>query len=260
MKTLWYIQENLSQDYKTLFPVLEKLKIPYKKFNITPFSDSIPSIEHDGFVIVRGSTTTLINAKKLDLNPGVWHNEKFCSSYYDEQLGAGYINNDGDLYDLWQLDSLNYWEDYNQLFVKSNSDMKEFSGMLITNKEAGDFVELVKQGGYPFDEQLEIWVAPPKNNFEEESRFVVVNGDIVSGVVYKRGDNSINQVIAPSLFPLVEDFLIDLGVDVYCMDVVSLGVSGGFKVLEYGCFNSCGLYGDYENIVKLITNFVEMKG
>ncbi len=257
MKTLWYIQENLNQDDRTLLPVLDKLEIDYTLFQVIPFSDSIPDIVYEEPIIVRGSTTTLINAKKKNWVPGVWHNDNFKPSYYNDQLGSDYINGDGH---LEKLGDLGFLDRYDDLFVRPNSDLKEFSGILMSREERKNFYATVKRGGFPFDLDLDVWVAPPKNYFDTEARFVVIDGKMVSGTIYKERNNHCSIVIPPIHFEPMEKFIIDLGEDVYCMDIAGYGYKGReFKVLEYGCFNASGLYGDHETIVKSVTNFVEEK-
>lgn len=254
MRTTWVIQENLNRDDKELLPILDKFQIPYQTITIIPFSDSIPDVAATGPIIVRGSTTTLKNAEKKGWNPGVWHNENFKPSHYKELFGKDFLNHEGKVVTAEQLVGLSEWSTVQHLFVRPNSDYKEFTGQTMTMRDAKKLVKGIGMNGYPFDANSEFFVAPAIK-IESEYRLVVVNGKVVSGTSY-RVYGKRKHVSAP-------DHILGFGqriaaslAEVYCLDIGETREKQ-LGVVECNCFNASGLYGDIENIVRQVTDFVE---
>lgn len=253
---MWVIQDNLNNDDKILLPILNKLDIQYTLINIVPFSDNIPDVGYNGPKIVRGSTTTLKGAEKKGWKPGVWHNENFKPSWYKECFGEDYLNKAGGKVSLLDLPSM--WNHENHLFVRPDSDYKEFTGGPMTKKEAIKLQRSAKLGQMDFDENFIMFVAPILNVYHE-FRFTVVNKKVICGASY-RLNKSLRHVDAPDDWMEYAQKLADkCDLDeVYSLDIGETkdGVRG---VVECNCFNASGIYGNAEIIVREVTKFVETK-
>lgn len=255
MKPLWVIQENLNDDDKDLLPIFEKLDIPYKLIKIIPFSDSIPDVDWDGPIIARGSTTTLKNTEKKNWKPGVWHNANFKPSVYQKNYGNHFLNRNGQVVLLGESDKL--WKN-EYYFVRPNSDYKEFTGCVKTKREIKKLIRGTKLKFYPFDENLELFVAEAIK-IPNEYRFVVVNTKVISGAQY-RNNFRLKSSPAPDRITKFAEKMTAIWnpADVYCLDI---GVTKDDRigVIECNCFNASGIYGDdAETIVKEVTNYLTL--
>ena len=268
MKPLWIIQENLNDDDKALLPIFAELGIPYKLISIIPFSDIVPDVDYSGPIIVRGSTTTLRGAEKKAWRPGVWHNENFKPTVYAKHYD--YLNSNFVSCTLEAATSVwSMWPEVETLFVRPNSDYKEFTGGLMTEREVEKLARGAALKQYPFDSSLDLFVAPYKD-IVNESRFIIVNGVVISGSFYRLNkrlaknlrDSTYKSILIDSdrkEFRFAQEQASKWGPDeVYCLDVAETS-NGEMGVLECNCFNASGLYGEAEKIVEEVSKFVERK-
>ena len=256
MKAIWVIQENLNNDDKELLPVLEGLGIGYRLIKIIPFSDSVPEVDYEGPKIARGSTTTLKGVEKMDWKPGVWHNPNFSTRYYQQTFQRHYANWDGMIFQINELSDkvieANF-ADSQHMFVRPNTDYKDFTGTPMTKREIQKLVRNVNSSVFPFPETAEVMIAPICK-ISDEYRLTVVNGEIVAGYSYRiRGSRRIG-VPAPQK---VTDFAKELPLDLSEVFSLDIGITkDGPKVVEANCFNASGIYGGHETIVQRVTDFV----
>lgn len=260
MSVLWVIQENLNRDDDELLPIMDQEGIAYTRIKIIPFSDSIPDVEHQGPIIVRGSTTTLKGAeKKAAWKPGVWHNENFKPSVYSQHYGELFLNYDGYVAPIKDAAESPTWNSRGLRFVRPNSDYKELTGRVMTRKNLRSLAKGVAMGQYPFDSSLELFIASPKT-VVDEARFTVVDRHIVSGFFY-RMDRRLKRLPAtPEFWATAADAVAkwEGPAEVYSLDI-GLTKGGKLGVIECNCFNASGIYGDQAAIVKAVTRFVEAK-
>jgi len=252
MKVLWYIQKNLNSDDKKLVPFLEELNQPYRYFNIVPFIYNIPDHNYNGPVIVRGTTTTLKTAEKKNWKPGVWINDNFKPSYYKYYYNDLFLNKHGFSIKLKEI--IKDMEEY--YFVRPNSDYKELTGSVLSNKELLKIKEEAKLGKLNFNDNLTLFIAKPLKIINE-ARFVIVDNKILSGYYYRYMKKLKNFSAGPDFYDIVEK-AIDRWkpADVYCLDIGQTE-EGEIGVIECNCFNGSGIYGGYKEIVKGISIFVE---
>lgn len=260
MKPLWVIQENLNRDDEELLPILDEEGISYKLIQIIPFSDSIPDVEYDGPIIVRGSTTTLKGTEKKTWQPGVWHNSNFKPSVYRDHYQELFLNQDGVVAPIKTAAEIEGWNSRALKFVRPNSDYKDLTGRVMTRRDLRKLASGVSMGQYPFDDTLELYVASPKTVLDE-ARFTVVNRAIISGYFYRihrrlkrvPANDEFWQAAVDALakWPSGPD-------DVYSLDIGKTK-SGRLGVIECNCFNASGIYGDAATIVKAVTSFVESR-
>jgi hypothetical protein len=260
MSVLWVIQENLNRDDDELLPIMDQEGIAYTRIKIIPFSDSIPDVEHNGPVIVRGSTTTLRGAeKKAQWKPGVWHNANFKPSVYAENYRELFLNYPGQVAPIGQAAEIAGWNSKSLKFVRPNSDYKELTGRVMTRRDLRKLAAGVAMGQYPFDSSLELFIAEPKTVIDE-ARFTIVNRHIVSGYFYRINRSLKRRPATPEFWEVAADAVAKWeGPDeVYSLDI-GLTKAGRMGVIECNCFNASGIYGDNAAIVKAVTSFVEAK-
>jgi hypothetical protein len=258
MEPLWIIQKNLNDDDKKLLPVMDELNIKYQLIEIIPFSDNIPEINYEGPIIVRGSTTTLKGAEKTSWKPGVWHNENFSPEGYKKIFEHNYINAQGSIHilkDLTPKDLDNIYGKQQHMFVRPNSDYKEFTGIPMSKRDLKKLTKSMQLGNSLIPENLKVLIAPAISIYYE-ARMIVVDKQIVSGYSYKvRGGRKYSPATLESK-TFAQVLPLDLA-EVFCLDIGF--TCEGYKVIECNCFNASGIYGDHETIVKKVTDFVRRK-
>lgn len=148
------------------------------------------------------------------------------------------------------------------MFIRPLLDDKSFSGQVMTWKEFSDWwtklVKMQETGDYttlPLNTQIVLSKLKP---IEKEYRFIIVDGKVITGSLYKLGDN------------VLHSREIDLNVETFAMSCVApmslsswnparafaldVAVSDGKPyVLEIGGINSVGLYAcDTQKIIGAI--------
>ena len=201
--------------------------------------------------------------------PGVYlkGREYECTSYYPV-LGFNLLHHNymmmpyGDL--LRQKEFIfntfgGFQGPHRKVFIRPNSGMKEFTGMVCPEYS---FEECIKIAGfYDVDPDLLVLVSSVKE-IEKEWRFVVVNGKIVAGSLYRdwsRGEK-MTRGVATKDYVLMHSHSVWEGCDdadawnaaqrcaekynpdtVWTIDIAR--TQGLYSVIEIGCFSCAGLYG-----------------
>lgn len=255
--TLWIVQENLNQADRVLCFIFEEHNILNEFIKIVPFSEEVPNVNVplNTSVIVRGSTTMMIGAKKQNWVPGVWHNDNFKPSVYKRSFQQNFLNHKGTHCNIDKIQEQFEQYDSERLFIRANSDYKELSGEVYTKEEAKELVTKIKNDSYYFGNDLEVFLSPIVD-IKEEYRLIVVNGMVVSGFSYKINGVAINIPAPQNVIDFGQN-LAHLGPDlVYCLDIGRTS-DNDLGVIECNCFNGSGLYGDHENIILSIDSLVK---
>jgi hypothetical protein len=130
-----------------------------------------------------------------------------------------------------------------KLFVRPDSPLKLFTGTLITQATYARDVEYL--GFYEFPSESLVVVSAPQA-ITREWRFLVVRGEVITGSLYKDGDNL--QFSCPDFDPQAKEFAAEVAAagfapdPVWIMDVCQTA-AGTFHLLEIGCFSFANLYG-----------------
>lgn len=184
-----------------------------------------------------------------------------CSSYYREFKGR-LLNSDCTMIPYRQLreDAADLFEkfgrgDHHCIFVRPSSGLKTFTGLVMCRKTLGNDIEFIERySDIPPDTLI---VVAPARNIAREYRFVVKEGIIVTGSLYKIGSDTrrLRMSRAHRAFGIAQDFLKGIRFNpdpMWVMDTCQTD-DGEWHVLEVGCLSCAGLYGcDLDKIVHAV--------
>jgi len=275
MNPKWLIEADVFQDNTDkLIETLKRKGIEYHVLKYIPFDDDLPKRCLDIYgpkecVIFYGSLNFGRKLMKLPWTPGVYlKNKEFeCSMYYPYIKGHLLHYQDymmmpyGDLSEHKDTIYRHFRED--QVFMRPNSGMKQFTGMIV---HKDDFFDCIKLAGF-YDVEPELLVLISRvEPLEKEWRFVIVNGEPICGSLYR--DWSSPEKITPGTvtrdYVLMNSHSVWEGADdvdgrlarevaykaaqrynpdrCWTVDVAKT-IYGTHAVLEIGCFSCAGLYG-----------------
>lgn len=286
MNVKWLVEADVFQDNTDkLIATLKKKGIDYHVLKYIPFDDDLAQrcmsiYGPNECVIFYGSLNFGRKLKKNPWYPGVYLNDKMleCSMYYPylKQLLLHYqdymMMPYGDLAEHKNTIFKHFHED--KVFIRPNSNMKEFTGMICTKD---DFFECVKLAGfYDVDPNLLVLISGVEP-LEKEWRFVIVNREPIAGSLYR--DWSSPEKITPGT--VTRDYVLMNSHSVWegandndgrlarevayqaaqrynpdrCWTVdVAKTTYGIHAVLEIGCFSCAGLYGmNLEKVVDKVS-------
>lgn len=212
-------------------------------------------------VIFYGSleTAKLIRETKKWI-PGVFYDKKAydCSSYYPH-LGKHLLN--GNKYAFFPYGELHRMKDFlyavfgeeDTIFIRPDNGSKEFTGKIVYKERFEKEIEIA--GFYGISSNFMVLVSSPKN-IQKEWRFFIVDGQVVTGSLYKDGYNKVK-------LPVYDDGALELAKKVgigsyqpdraWVLDICQTQV-GNYYVLEIGCFSCSGIYGaDIDKIVQSVS-------
>jgi hypothetical protein len=146
-----------------------------------------------------------------------------------------------------------------KIFIRPSNGYKSFTGQCLSFDNFKNDLELLKisYGGLDLTQLV---VISSLKDLEEEYRFVVVDGKIVSGTMYLDKNNRPSYYAyydKPCMDNKAEEYanlLLGLYVpdSAFTMDIVRLS-SGEYKLVEINSFNCASMYGgDYKRIVEAI--------
>lgn len=238
----WVIQENLYKEEAFLDLLHAVADLDYEVVKVVPFAhELIPEPVATGNVIVMGATTMIGISQDRGWYPGAFYNENFNHKKWAEHLGTELLNYEAEVCKFKDIRPK-----YNPFFVRPSEDRKVFSGQVIDQANFDLWLKTTTQvhhtGYTTLTPDTPVVVAPLKA-IHTEWRFFVVDGKIITGSLYKRGD-----MVRPLPLLYREDaelyaekmvekwqphraFVIDIAL-----------TDEGYKVIEYNCLNSSGFY------------------
>lgn len=259
----WILQKTLTRS-----DVLTRIKSAlngkdeiWEEVEVLPFSKDLPEITNkDGFNIIYGSTTFMLNAYKLNaLKPGVFYDpEKFNMMHYVDKWKSNVLNWDGQLLLFGDLstiksDSEKWW------FIRPNGDGKSFAGKVDSFKNLVKWSQEISDLDLPeFNKSTEVWMASPKSILKEWRIFVVDNCIVSASRYMKAGELDESSTDLPEeMIAFAQRRILEYRLhDVYVMDIAE--VEDGYKLIECNCFNGTGFYKhDLETIVRSVNKFVK---
>lgn len=283
-KIIWLIQDvNLSfQKIDAVIKALSNLGYDYRAFGVIPFTTDMTglesALEKDALYVTIGGT------KVLSVLDDVHDIEELNSLLTDEQLYYRDIHlknlKRSVFYDFKKFDQLNYSKlglpllnDNPELFlvgdnlekvfaedkfIKPSRDLKAFNGgILEKGKSIGDYIN--SQMHQPFFKEEYAIIAPLKKIYAEY-RFFVVNGEVITGSLYKRGDKlEKTSKLSNEIWEKAQEYSkLYQPHDVFTMDLAE--TSDGVKIVEYNCWNCSGHYScDLEKTYKAIHDYMILK-
>lgn len=238
---------------------LNNNNVPYHQVRIIPFihevDGEVPDIS--GPVIIYGSIGSQKLAEKMGWKPGVFTGVEINETELQARFGSIYLNSDAKVCKFRDLPNKVV---SGEVFIKPNTDTKEFAGTVVTAEKLREWVDGMMKSGYLEESFLdaEVLVSKPKT-IGCEWRIVVVDGQIAAHSVYRQ-----YGILKPEIW-LPEDakafVLSAIGVynplPVYVLDICQVA-DGSYRVIEINTFNSAGWYAcDVPSIMSSVTSFVE---
>jgi hypothetical protein len=269
-KVNWLIQKDVFPEYESqLISTInsDELSVAHLiEFNpvFNHVKDIISDFTEDDILMFHGTIQLGRRLLKENLYPCVYLtlDNYECHRYYgvygDLLLNSDYIMmglNDV-LRNKWKI--FEYFEDYN-VFLRPNNGFKSFTGQVLPkyNFET-EFDTLIQSNGGLDSDQL-VMLSSTKD-FDNEYRFIVVGGNVISGCIYlnkqtrRNWEGIYNKPIYSSEHPELFKFAQKVAKlyqpdEVFNIDICQLN-SGEYKIIEINSF-CCGcLYGnDLEKVV-----------
>jgi len=286
MKAKWLVELDLFTDTEEeLIKAIKKSGREVKTLQYIPFDDNLVGRCSEGYeendcVVFYGSLNFGRKLRKTSWIPGVYLKEKEyeCTSYYpvfgDELIHSNYIMMPyGDLHRRKDFLFEHFGE---ELFIRPNSGFKNFTGTLVNRYNFDDTIQLCCF--YDVEPDLLVIVSDVKD-FQKEWRFVIVNGEVISGSLYR--DWTIGpEILSPGSKTRDLVLLNSKSVKEYCTDEnafkyaekvskmyspdtawtidIALTSDNEYKTIEIGCFSCAGLYGnDLDKIVEKVSESAE---
>jgi hypothetical protein len=146
-----------------------------------------------------------------------------------------------------------------KIFIRPSNGYKSFAGQCISFNNFKMDLDLLRLSYGGLDLQQLILISSLKE-LEEEYRFVVVDGKIVSGTMYMDKDNRplhrayYDKLCTDEEAKKYAESLLGLYVpdQAFTMDIVRLS-NGEYKLIEINSFNCASMYGgDYKKIVEAV--------
>lgn len=239
----WVIQRNLYKEsaFEALLEQLARQSVEHAVVDVVPFSDiMIPEIDPLGDVFCCGASSMERVAKRKGWAPGYFGDNldyRLWLEHYREHL----VNHDALIAPLSALEPK-----WSQFFIRPVADSKKFTGTIM---EWGEFAAwraklagLEQEGEYVALGSDDLVVVAPLKKILAEYRFYVVDGEVVTGSLYKLG----TQVIASSL---INETVWDYARQVvkiwqpnraFALDIWE--TEDGLRIGEINAINSAGFY------------------
>lgn len=255
----WVVQENLYKEeaFIDLIQALDQSTAEYEVVKVIPFShELLPEPKSlPARVTVMGATTMIGIAKERGWFPGAFYNDNFDHKEWVKQLGTNLLNYEAEVCRFQDINP-----SYNPFFVRPCEDRKVFSGQVIDKANFDIWLRSTEQASYSGYTTLTpdtLVVVSPLKAIHGEWRFFVVDGKVVTGSLYKRGDRVIHL---PLLHREDAELFAEKMVEKWQPDrafVVDVALTDeGYKVIEYNCLNSAGFY--KSNVGKIVNAIEEM--
>lgn len=270
-KLLWIIQDGFYNDvnHMNFIEALKRMESDYiiVSFTLNPETlnfvesnlnwdaNNLKNIERP--VCFIGGYSLARMAKKYGWNPGTFANDNFNYQAWIKGYGKENLLN-SELQITTIKDAPSSFP-FNSFFARPVEDTKAFTGRPFTVEEFSEFKrkilskELAYQTLHP---DTEIMISPLVNIYSE-TRFFVVDKQIVAYSFYKRGGQ---PFFSDNIEPFIKDYAIKMlerwqPSGVFVIDIAD--TEYGLKIVELNGFNSAGIYeSNPYRIIDSVENFV----
>jgi len=144
------------------------------------------------------------------------------------------------------------------LFIRPTRDLKDFAGHVIKTDEFARWADRLAVGDCEFDDTLEIAVSVVKP-IQMEWRYFIVDGQIVTGSVYRHGGQPLRQRELDGEVLAEAQTMADIWLPhpCCCMDLALCG--GELRVVEFNGLNASGFYDhDVEAFAKAVSAYCRL--
>lgn len=254
----WILQENLfrESEWENLVGVLDRFAIPYSVHKVIPFIGELvpaPEPKHKN-VVCFGSYSMRHSAKKFGWTPGVF--DLFDKNFLEQRFHWGEM--------MLNYDSVVVPFKHAKLeepaFVRPIDDSKYFAGAVFEPDEFNEWVHKVtvlnEDYGNSLTGDTKIQICMPKKIYAEY-RFWIVDGQVITSSLYKRGDrviydnrvdNHVGRFVDEVLRTVEQRKTITLSTvadgwmpaRAFVLDVCE--TPDGMKIVEINTMNAAGFY------------------
>lgn len=251
--TLWIVQTNLGSaaPHEAIKSVCERHGLLFHGVTVIPFSNELPDMDYDGPTLAYGAARFIKNvADAAKWKPGVFFDEKaFTVANCLRAWGDWMANSDSKVVRLDRVATLPY-EPADDVFVRPNSDLKQFAGEVMTFKSLCDWAASISGKGFELDGSLLVAVAAPKRIKSEWRVFAVEGGRPIAGTRYRvDGRLALDGDVPDKVIAFVKARLGEwMPAPALALDVAEVG--DDLRILELSDIHSAGHYAaDLEAIV-----------
>lgn len=226
----------------------------YQLFQYKPFMNYKDVLEEIRFdlnekIMCYGTINFISKIRKCtDIKPGSYCDfDKYRCSAYHPHLGGLLLNS---RYKIIPWRKIASCMDMGTFFIRPDSGKKLFTGVVTDYDSLRTDIGFAAAGLEP---ETKVLVAPYQR-VEEEWRFFVSNGHVITGSLYNvKGEHFESELVDMHAFELAYEASKCYNPDpVYVIDICKTQ-SGEYKVLELNSFSCSGLYScDVNEIVKFI--------
>ena len=261
-KVTWVLEDHIFTKafHQEMLDCLRDQNIPYHIITVTDgaIEGKIPEIA--GPVIFYGSLVGRQVCERYGWTPGVWNNpEYFSERKLIDAIGPLALNYDAQTVPFRDAVKTAKTMDWDPFFIKPNSDVKEFAGMIQTQEDFNEWYMKMMTIGY-FHEGIEdrpVVISSPKI-LGKEWRLVVLEQKVIAYSIYRQFQKVIPKRDCPAeVIALAEQVVAGFNpAPVFVVDICE--TINGLRVVELNGFNSAGLYKcDVTAIIPAVTEFVE---
>lgn len=244
----WVLQQNLYNEtaFEGLLNALDRQDVKYEIVKLIPFIHEMsPDINVEDNVYVCGSTGIGKVAKKKGWVPGYFDKNLDYENVMRE-YGEDCLNHRGVVTTMRDAEKL-YEDPLQKFFTRPCADNKSYSGQVMDWENFDDWRNKVvalegEENSLTTLQPDDRIVIAPLTTIYSETRFVVVDGEVVTGSLYKMG----NKVwYSDEVMPFIQEFAQKM-VDTWQPDrafVIDIAdTDEGPKVIEINAINSSGFY------------------
>lgn len=238
------IQQNIwkERSYYILINTIERLGLSYDIVKHIPYVQNIVTLDNKPYntdrtnVFIWGGTGMVKATNKNNFVPGSLLNKNHDYLVYSQYYKHNLFNYDS-IIDSFKEPNI---ETYPELFfARPVLDNKSFTGKVFTKDEFITMHDMYFTNKWSVD--FEIQIAKPKK-IQKEFRFWVVNGKVITGSLYRYGQNIYftNTIDVDALKFAQQMVDIYQPAEAFVIDIVES--NNEYKIMELGCINSAGFY------------------
>lgn len=187
-----------------------------------------------------------------NLKNGVFYNEETFDQAYYGKLDLPLLNSDASLYPIKDNLNLKFNTD---VFIKPSKDLKAFTAGILP---AGtSIVEYITAQSYQKIYLEELAIIAPCKKIISEYRFFVVEGEVITGSMYRFADKVVTSPYIPeNIMAAAKEYAkLYQPHDVFTMDLAE--TTDGISIVEYNCWNASGVY--QTDLMKMFHTVYEYK-
>jgi hypothetical protein len=239
----WVLQKNLFNEsaFGALLEQLDRQQVQYQIVDIIPFAhEMVPDIDPQGLVMCLGATSMNKVAVKKGWTPG-YFGDNLSYDLLIQNYGEHMMNYNAVIAPLRDLT-----KKWDYFFIRPMADTKQFSGTMMTWYDFEDWRRKINyldgQASYTTLTCDDIVVMAEPHNIKAEYRFFVVDGKVITGSMYKLGNQIIHSDrVDESVYAYAQQ-MVNIWQPNRAFDLDIFETDEGYKIGEINAINSAGFY------------------